>query len=441
MISRRRNLWVAAALAATIALLAGACAADDSASGTVDAANAAVASAQGTVGEAKSAAADAAATASSAAAAATEAQAAAGLAQATAEGNQAAVEQAEAALTIAQAAAEDARAQAESAQQDAAAAQEDAEMAQLQAAVTAGDYRATIRPAKQAWKIGYGDGFSGIPFTDSVTDSINAVADEMGVEIIYCDNAVDQEKTLNCTNLIIAQGADGVVFANWIGGTEDLIAGIYTDAGLPCVSYDGPHPGCAAFGPDNYRAAQEAGRYLGQLAADQGWDPAETELIILWNPDVPVLKERRDGSIAGVTDVFAIPPDNIHTDIPHKDISDVLPLVRDWVTAHPDAQNVLCFGHSDQPGVDCALALEEGGFLGRAAAASLGASDEALVDLRDRTDDESIFKATISYFPERYGQYLVPAIVDLLEGRPVPDRIIPDVSPVTRENVQELYPG
>lgn len=441
MTSGRRNLWVVAALLATIALLGAACAADDAGSETVDAAMAEVAAAEGTVAQAASDARDAAAAANTALAAAQAAQAAADLAQATATGNLAAVEQAEAALVVAQAAAEDARAQAESAQQDAAAAQEDAEMAQLQAAVIAGEYRATIRPAEQAWKIGYGDGFSGIPFTDSVTDSINAVADEMGVEIIYCDNAVDQEKTLNCTNLIIAQGADGVIFANWIGGTEDLIAGLYTDAGLPCVSYDGPHPGCAAFGPDNYRAAQEAGRYLGQLAADQGWDPAETELIILWNPDVPVLKERRDGSIAGVTEVFAIPQDNIHTDIPHKDISDVLPLVRDWVTAHPDAQNVLCFGHSDQPGVDCALALEEGGFLGRAAAASLGASDEALVDLRDRTDDESIFKATISYFPERYGQYLVPAIVDLLEGRPVPDRIIPDVSPVTRENVQELYPG
>jgi len=115
--------------------------------------------------------------------------------------------------------------------------------------------------------------------------------------------------------------------------------------------------------------------------------------------------------------------------------------VTTWATANPNARHVLCFGHSDQPGVDCALALEQSGFLGHAAAASLGASDEALVDLRGRSDDESVFKATISYFPERYGTYLVPAIVDLIEGNTVPERLIPSVSPVTRDNVFDLYPG
>jgi ribose transport system substrate-binding protein len=52
-----------------------------------------------------------------------------------------------------------------------------------------------------------------------------------------------------------------------------------------------------------------------------------------------------------------------------------------------------------------------------------------------------VFIGTISYFPERYGTYLVPIIVDLLEGKEVPERIIPAVAPVTRENVMELYPG
>ena len=303
-------------------------------------------------------------------------------------------------------------------------------------------YKAVARPAQERWTIGYGDGLSGIPFTDSVTDSINEVAEAMGVDIVYCDNAYDQEKTLQCAELIVSQGADGVIFANWIAGTEELITGVFLDAGLSCVAYDGPHPGCVAFGPDNYEASAEAGRFLGRFAMDQGWDPAETELIVLWTPGVQVMQDRRDGSIAGVKEIFDIPDENIHTDIPHETFEDVLSNVTSWVTANPGAQNVLCFGHSDQPGVDCALALEQGGFLGRAASASLGASTEALVDLRTRTDEESIFKATISYFPERYGEYLVPIVVDMLEGRggDVPERIIPAVAPVTRANVMELYP-
>ena len=304
----------------------------------------------------------------------------------------------------------------------------------------AGPYEAVIRPAEQPWKIGYGDGLSGIPFTDSVTDNINAVAAEMGVEIVYCDNAYDQEKTVECSNLLVTQQVDGVIFANWIAGTEELIAGIFQDAGIPCVSYDGPHPGCVAFGPDNYNAALEAGRYLAAFAQEQGWAPEDTELLLVWTPDVPVHKARADGARDGVRESFAIPDENIH-DIPTEGLTDTLPNVTTWATANPDAKHVLCFGHSDQPGVDCALALEQSGYLGHAAAASLGASDEALVDLRQRSDDESVFKATISYFPERYGTYLVPAIVDLIEGNTVPERLIPSVSPVTRDNVEELYPG
>ena len=512
MISRRRNLWVAAALGVTLALVATACAADDSAQEAADAAmaeagaarsdaaaamseaqsagsaasaGAADAAAAGAEAGAASAAADAATAAADAAsaeaaaatAAADAAQAAADLALATAEGSEEAVAAAEAALADAQAAAEAASAEAASAREEAAAAQADAEAAQAEAAAAqaeaeaaqaeaaaareeaesvreeaadvarhnvraiAGDYEAVIRPATQRWKIGHADGLAGIPFTDSVTDSIYEVADAMGVDIVFCDNAYDQEKTVECANLIVAQEADGVIFANWIAGTEELIAGIYIDNGLPCITWDGPHPGCKNFGPDNFHAAREAGRYLASFAIEQGWDPAETELVVLWTAGVQVMGERRDGSIAGVLESFAIPEENIHVDIPHQALDDVFPLVTDWATANPDAKNVLCFGHSDQPGVDCALALEQAGFLGRAAAVGLGASDEALVDLRERTDEESVFKATISYFPERYGQYLVPAVVDMLEGRIVPDRVIPSVSPVTRDNVQELYPG
>ena len=67
-------------------------------------------------------------------------------------------------------------------------------------------YTPEIRKASQPWKIGYGDGLAGIPFTKSVTDSINDVAKQMGVEIVYCDNAYNQEKTVECSNNLVTQG-------------------------------------------------------------------------------------------------------------------------------------------------------------------------------------------------------------------------------------------
>ena len=163
-----------------------------------------------------------------------------------------------------------------------------------------------------------------------------------------------------------------MIFANWIAGTEELIAGIYIDAGLPCITWDGPHPGCKNFGPDNFEASVEAGRYLASFAIEQGWDPAETELVVIWTQGVQVMGERRDGAIAGVLESFAIPEENIHVDIPHAALDDVFPLVTDWATANPDAKNVLCFGHSDQPGVDCALGIGAGRLPGPGRGGQLG---------------------------------------------------------------------
>ena len=64
----------------------------------------------------------------------------------------------------------------------------------------------------------------------------------------------------------------------------------------------------------------------------------------------------------------------------------------------------------------------------------------ALEELRGRTDEESAFKASVGYFPEFYGNYLVPMIVDLIEGNPVPDSVRLDHFAIDRSNVLEYYP-
>ena len=159
--------WISAgvAIAAILALLASACAAEDTvaqdAAATASSeASAAMAAAQGAqaganaadarAGAAEAAASAAGATADAAAAAATEAQAAAELAQATASGSAEAIAEAEAALADAQAAAESASAQAAAAQQEAAAAQAEAAAAQADAAAAQAEAAAAQADAAAA---------------------------------------------------------------------------------------------------------------------------------------------------------------------------------------------------------------------------------------------------------------------------------------------------
>ena len=115
------NRRLLAGIVLVVAVLAAACAGDDSeVADSVASANAVTADASSTAAQASSDAAAASGQAGAAQAAADAAAAAADLATATAEGNQAAVEAAEAELAAAQAAAEQARADADAAQVEAA---------------------------------------------------------------------------------------------------------------------------------------------------------------------------------------------------------------------------------------------------------------------------------------------------------------------------------
>ena len=159
----RRKLWSMLGVLMALAMVAAACAAEDSAArdtaagasgdaasaagdaasamaaaqsaqADVDAADARAGAAEAEASAAGATADAAAAAADAAAAAAAEAQAAAELAQATASGSADAIAEAEAALADAQAAAEAASEQAAAAQQEAAAAQQEAAAAQAEAA-------------------------------------------------------------------------------------------------------------------------------------------------------------------------------------------------------------------------------------------------------------------------------------------------------------------
>jgi ribose transport system substrate-binding protein len=51
-----------------------------------------------------------------------------------------------------------------------------------------------------------------------------------------------------------------------------------------------------------------------------------------------------------------------------------------------------------------------------------------------------ITDAGIAYFPERYGEYVVPAVCTILEGHPVPPYIFVETEVITKENIDTYYP-
>jgi ribose transport system substrate-binding protein len=51
-----------------------------------------------------------------------------------------------------------------------------------------------------------------------------------------------------------------------------------------------------------------------------------------------------------------------------------------------------------------------------------------------------VWLADAAYFPERYGKTLIPAMIDILDGKDVPTELFTPHVAVTKDNIRELYP-
>jgi ribose transport system substrate-binding protein len=305
------------------------------------------------------------------------------------------------------------------------------------------EYVPQIRPAKERYKIGYGNGLASDPFSVAVTKNLYDVAEQMGVDIVECDNGYDQEKTLACTDLLISQEPDGLIVANWLGELAPVVGQKWIDAGIPAVTYDTAHPGAVDFGADNYTAGLVGGKYLGQYILDHGWDVNDVWMLLVYDSDLGrgagSPNERVDGCRDGLLSVIELPEANFGELEGKYDTAAVYNTVTDWLTAHPDAGHVVGCSIDDPRAVGISGALEADGRVGSSAVVGLGAGAEALAELY-RPAEDTTFVGSVAFTPELYGTYLVPIIVDLIEGNPVPDRVILNHFVIDHANVNDYYP-
>jgi ABC-type sugar transport system substrate-binding protein len=106
-----------------------------------------------------------------------------------------------------------------------------------------------------------------------------------------------------------------------------------------------------------------------------------------------------------------------------------------WLTANPDAGLVLATTINDQGAVGASTACDAAS---RACAVvGKGAEPQAWAEL-DKPAEESTFVATISYMFTEYGRYLVPIVLDQIEGKTVPDPVNNYIFTLDRANMSQF---
>lgn len=291
-------------------------------------------------------------------------------------------------------------------------------------------------------KIGYISLGEQVPFAVLVSNSIKEQAAIAGAELVFCDSKLDTPTALACAQQFAVQGVQGVLNFNVDEKASPQICEAYGN--VPTIAIDIIQPPCqvAFMGANNHEAGRMAGAAMGKFAKET-WDCDYTAYVSLESTGAKAASDARMGGYrAGFQEYCPIVNEKVQPDVDRTDKA--VDTMGNVLSAIPGNRIVV-------------VAINEDGVIGTIAAANqLGRSGDVFYS--GQGTDEFAWKeiacnpqyiASTAYFPERYGRTLIPALIDILDGKQVtadgadgtvPENLFTAHVLVNRDNIRELYP-
>lgn len=293
---------------------------------------------------------------------------------------------------------------------------------------------------KDQYKIGFANLTEDIVFTKLVREGMEqAVAEAGNIELVLADNKLDGATALANADNFLVQGVDGVVEFQTDEKFGNVIMDKFRAEGVPVIAIDIPMPGATFFGADNYRA----GRLAGEAAAawvKENWEGQVDAILMLELPQSgPIPAARMQGMLEGLQDNLDSPvPEDMVFHLDSKNtLDEAFRVVSDTLPKIPDAQHIVGMAINDGTALGTIGALEAAGRKDQGIVVGQNADPSAQEEM---LKDGSIYLGSTAYFPENYGAKIIPAMIDMLECRPVPPSIYVDHVFITKDNVCEFYP-
>jgi ribose transport system substrate-binding protein len=188
----------------------------------------------------------------------------------------------------------------------------------------------------------------------------------------------------------------------------------------------------------------DVGRVIGEYVADEaqarGWKPEDTALVQCTDPDngpdVNIMFKTAPKAMA--EGGFAVPDDQVFNLVCKlSEGRSGETRVVDWFTAHPNFKHVAITAGDSPRMKDIINAVEREGRPDEDTILVAGSDDEsARRFVRAGQQDMSV-----SAFAERYGEWLIPMMQDIMAGNPVPSYVGVELVPLTKDNIDEHYPN
>lgn len=312
------------------------------------------------------------------------------------------------------------------------------EKAGLLQRVGAESYTAMFRPIeRRRLRIGYASQTTVSTFAQTVSASIESAAAAHNVELIRLDNRYSPKVALRNVDHLISERVDLAIEFQTHENVAPVVAAKLIEAGIPAIAVEIPHPGATYFGANNYQAGLIGGRALGKWAA-QMWRGEVSEIVLLEERVAgPLPRSRVTGMLTGIREVLPASERALITAFDSRGaFGHSQSIVRQHLRRSP-ARRVLVAANNDPSALGALRAFEECGREELCAVMGQNAIREARDELR-RPHTRLI--GTVAYFPELYGDNLIPLALSLLAGKPTPPAIFMKHQLLTPRNVDTVYP-
>ncbi len=298
-------------------------------------------------------------------------------------------------------------------------------------------YRSAVRTASTArYRFGYASQGEDSAFAQEWTESIIQAARMENVDLLFCDNGYDPEKTLQNAEKMIREKVDLAIEHQFNEQIAPILSARFLEAKIPLIAMGAAHAGATYFGGNNYQAGLIAGRALGAWARREWEGQADQLLLAGMSMAGPLLRSRMTGVETGAREI--LPKLQIVTYLEGTGhFGDTLELVRKHLrrTRH---RRILLGAVNDPCALGALRAFEEAGWDADYAVVGQGGAVEARHELRRA---RSRLIGTVAFFPEKYGEAIMRIAFDLLESRAVPSAVFTKHRLLTPQNIDHYYPN
>lgn len=310
--------------------------------------------------------------------------------------------------------------------------------ADLQAMVTQAMARTKPRNGNR-YVMGFANLQRDISFCVKVEKGLLANAKAAGIDLVVADNRLDGATALNNAESFLQRNVDYVFEFQTDANFGATIMRKMRDADTKVTAIDIPMPGATFFGANNPRSGFMGGSYLAQASAHKfGADKMRTGYLVVGelpqSGAIPAM--RTGGQIAGfLADASGFPADHIIKIDTKNTLEESFAQMTNVLPRIPAGAPIMITAINDQSVNGMLRAVAQAGRQGDAIAVGMGADEAA--SLAGTPD----FAASVGYFPERYGNYLVPISLMQLAGLPTPPAVLVHHVMVTKDTLCTFYPG